>query len=69
MENNATAKISLLKKELVALIEIVESEKQRYDSIDYEMLSDDEAGDTGDQHETIDRILSMLKASFNDTFE
>ena len=69
MENNATAKISLLKKELAALIEIVESEKQRYDSIDYEMLSDDEAGDTGDQHETIDGILSMLKASFNDTFE
>ena len=69
MENNATAKISLLKKELIVLIDIVESEKQRYDAIGYEALSDDEAGSTGDKHETIDGILSMLKASFNDTFK
>lgn len=69
MENNSTAKISFLKKELVALIAIVESEKQRYDEIDYEKLSDDEAGETGDEHETIDGILSMLKASYEDTFK
>lgn len=69
MANNATAKVSLLKKELAALITIVEAEKQRYDAIDYDSLSDDEAGDTGDQHETVDGILAMLKASYADTFE
>ncbi|WP_445767171.1 hypothetical protein [Rheinheimera sp.] len=68
MANNATAKVSLLKKELAALIAIVETEKQRYDAIDYDSLSDDEAGDTGDEHETIDGILVMLKASYADTF-
>ena len=69
MQSNATAKVSLLKKELAALITIVEAEKQRYDAIDYDSLSDDEAGDTGDQHETVDCILAMLKASYADTFE
>lgn len=69
MANNATAKVSFLKKELLALIAVVEAEKQRYDAIDYDSLSDDEAGDTGDEHETIDGILSMLKASYADTFE
>lgn len=68
MENSATAKVSFLKKEMIALIEIVESEKQRYDAIDYEALDDDEAGEIGNRHETIDGILSMLKASFDDTF-
>ena len=69
MANNATAKVSFLKKELLALIAVVEAEKQRYDAIDYDSLSDDEAGDTGDEHETIDGILSMLKACYADTFE
>jgi hypothetical protein len=69
MANNATAKVSFLKKELLALIAVVEAEKQRYDAIDYDSLSDDEAGDMGDEHETIDGILSMLKASYADTFE
>jgi|GEM_PF-3444549 hypothetical protein len=69
MANDSTAKISLLKKELLALIAIVENEKQRFDAIDYEKLSDDEAGETGDEHETIDGILSMLKASYADTFK
>lgn len=69
MANNATAKVSFLKKELLALLAVVEAEKQRYDAIDYGSLSDDEAGDTGDEHEAIDGILSMLKASYADTFE
>jgi hypothetical protein len=69
MANDSTAKISLLKKELLALIAIVENEKQRFDAIDYEKLNDDEAGETGDEHETIDGILSMLKASYADTFK
>lgn len=69
MANDSTAKVSLLKKELLALIAIVEKEKQRFDAIDYEKLNDDEAGETGDEHETIDGILSMLKASYADTFK
>lgn len=69
MANDSTAKISLLKKEILALIAIVENEKQRFDAIDYEKLSDDEAGETGDEHETIDGILSMLKSSYADTFK
>ena len=69
METNSTAKVSLLKKELTSLIAIVEKEKSRYDAIDYEKLGDDEAGDIGDEHEIVDGILSMLKASHKDTFK
>ena len=68
MENDVTAKIALLKRELTSLIAIVEKEKERYDAIDYTLLDDDEAGDTGDEHENVSGILIMLKARFENTF-
>lgn len=69
MEINSSAKLSFIKKELVTLISIMEKEKDRYDAIDYDQLSDDEAGDVGDEHEVVNGILSMLKAAYTDTFE
>lgn len=69
MPNNPTARVAFLKRELGALIQILEKEKERYDAIDYSKLDDDEAGNVGDDHEVIDGILSMLKASFEDTFK
>jgi hypothetical protein len=69
MDNNSSARVSLLKRELASLISIVEKEKARYDAIDYSQLSDDEAGDIGDEHEVISGILSMLKASFDESFK
>ncbi|WP_308363653.1 MULTISPECIES: hypothetical protein [unclassified Microbulbifer] len=68
MAGNATAKVSFTKRELASLLAIVEKEKERYDAIDYDQLDDDEAGDVGDEHEVIDGIFSMLKASYSDTF-
>ena len=69
MENDVTAKIALLKRELTSLIAIVEKEKERYDAIDYTLLDDDEAGDVGDEHEVINGTLAMLKATFENTFK
>lgn len=69
MENNSTAKISLTKRELVSLIAVIEKEKERYDAINYEKLNDDEAGDIGDEHEVINGILSMLRATMEVTFK
>lgn len=69
MESNSSAKLFFMKRELLSLIEIIQKEKERYDAIDYEQLDDDEAGDIGDEHETVSGILSMLKAAYSDTFE
>ena len=69
MESNSTAKLSLIKKELVTLISIVEKEKEKFDAIDYDQLDDDEAGDVGDEHEVVNGLLSMLKIAYSDTFE
>ncbi len=69
MENSSIAKVSFLKRELTSLIAIVEREKEKYDAIDYDKLDDDEAGDVGDEHEIVDGLLSMLKASCSETFK
>jgi hypothetical protein len=69
MESYSTAKLSLIKKELVTLISIVEKEKEKFDTIDYDQLDDDEAGDVGDEHEVVNGLLSMLKIVYSDTFE
>jgi len=62
MENNSIAKIAFLKKELFTLITIVEKEKERYDSVDYSQLDDDKVGD---EHEIVNSLFSMLKASYS----
>lgn len=69
MENNSTAKLSFIKKELLTLISIIEKEKEKFDAIDYEQLDDDEAGEVGDEHEVVNGLLSMLKIAYTDTFE
>ncbi len=69
MENNPTANISFLKRELISLISIVEKEKERYDNIDYSQLSDDEAGEIGDEHEVVNSIYSMLEINLNESFK
>lgn len=68
MENNSVAKISLLKRELLTLISILEKEKDRFDKIDYATLVDDEAGNIGDEHEIVNALAAMLKAGLQDNF-
>lgn len=50
------------------LIQVVSEAKKTYDAIDYSELTDDEAGEVGDQHELVGGILSMLEASFAEKF-
>jgi hypothetical protein len=66
---NPTAKLSLLKRELATLIEIVKERQRLNAAFDYAAVPDDLAGEIGDEHEVVNGILSMLEASYADTFE
>ena len=69
MGNSGSAKIVVLKRELSKLIELVSAEKTRYDALDYSSLTDDEAGEVGDDHELVSRMLANLSAIFEASFE
>lgn len=68
MDDKSVAKIPFLKKELLLVLETMRKEKERFDAIDYSKLSDEDAADTGEEHEMINMICSMLYKHYADSF-
>jgi hypothetical protein len=69
MADSGVARVALLKRELSKLIELAAAENERYNKIAYSSLDDDEAGDLGDDHELINRMLANLSAIYQEVFD